>query len=42
MVIALVTADQEFVLERLANKLSLEMKCIARQQKKTISLILMC
>ena len=34
MVIALVTADQEFVLERLANKLSLEMKCIARQQKK--------
>lgn len=34
MVIALVTQDQEFVLQRLANKLSLEMKCIARQQTK--------
>ena len=34
MVLSLVTEDQEFVLQRLANKLSLEMKCIARQQKK--------
>lgn len=34
MVMSLVTQDQEFVLQRLANKLSLDMKCIARQQKK--------
>jgi superfamily II DNA/RNA helicase len=34
MVISLVTEDQEFVLQRLANKLSLEVKCVARQQKK--------
>jgi superfamily II DNA/RNA helicase len=34
MVISLVTEDQEFVLQRLANKLSLEVKCMARQQKK--------
>ena len=34
IVIGLVTEDQEFVLQRLANKLSLETKCIARQQKK--------
>jgi superfamily II DNA/RNA helicase len=34
MVLSLVTQDQEFVLQRLANKLSLEVKCVARQQKK--------
>ena len=31
-VMSLITSDQEFVLERLANKLSLEMKCVARQE----------
>jgi superfamily II DNA/RNA helicase len=31
-VMLLVTSDQEFVLERLANKLSLDLKCIARQE----------
>ena len=30
-VMSLITADQEFVLERLANKLSLDLKCVARQ-----------
>jgi superfamily II DNA/RNA helicase len=35
-VISLVTEDQEFVLQRLANKLSLEVKCVARQQKKNL------
>ena len=34
MVISMVTEDQEFVLQRLANKLSLEVKCMTRQQKK--------
>ena len=33
MVLSLVTADQEFVLERLANKLALDATCIARQEK---------
>jgi superfamily II DNA/RNA helicase len=33
-VMSLVTQDQEFVLQRLANKLSLDLKCIARQQKR--------
>lgn len=33
-VMSLITADQEFVLERLANKLSLELKCVARQEGK--------
>jgi len=31
-VMSLITADQEFVLERLANKLSLELRCVARQE----------
>ena len=31
---SLITADQEFVLERLANKLSLDIRCVARQDKK--------
>jgi len=31
-VMSLITADQEFVLERLANKLSLDLKCVARQE----------
>jgi len=30
-VMSLITADQEFVLERLANKLSLDLRCVARQ-----------
>lgn len=30
---SLVTSRQEFVLERLANELGLEVKCIARQKK---------
>jgi len=34
MVVSLITSDQEFVLERLANKLSLDVRCIARQQQK--------
>mmetsp|Transcript_23697 Transcript_23697/g.36599 ORF Transcript_23697/g.36599 Transcript_23697/m.36599 type:complete len:570 (-) Transcript_23697:64-1773(-) len=34
MVVSLITNDQEFVLERLANKLSLDVRCIARQQQK--------
>lgn len=34
MVLSLVTSDQEFVLERLANKLALTTTCIARQEKK--------
>lgn len=33
-VMSLITADQEFVLERLANKLSLDIRCVARQDKK--------
>lgn len=33
-VMSLITADQEFVLERLANKLSLDLRCVARQQEK--------
>ncbi|KAL7438181.1 hypothetical protein ACHAXM_006135 [Skeletonema potamos] len=33
-VMSLITADQEFVLERLANKLSLDLRCVARQDKK--------
>jgi ERCC4-related helicase len=32
-VMSLITADQEFVLERLANKLSLDLRCVARQQQ---------
>lgn len=33
-VMSLIAADQEFVLERLANKLSLDLKCVARQEEK--------
>ena len=33
-VMSLITADQEFVLERLANKLALDLRCVARQDKK--------
>ena len=33
-VMSLISADQEFVLERLANKLSLDLKCVARQEGK--------
>jgi superfamily II DNA/RNA helicase len=33
-VMSLITADQEFVLERLANKLSLDLRCVARQDRK--------
>ena len=33
-VMSLITADQEFVLERLANKLSLDIRCVARQDRK--------
>merc|ERR1712087_460029 len=33
-VMSLITADQEFVLRRLANKLSLDLKCVARQEVK--------
>ncbi len=32
---SIITSEQEFVLERLANKLGLELKCIARQQGKS-------
>ena len=31
---SIITSEQEFVLERLANKLGLTLKCIARQQQK--------
>jgi superfamily II DNA/RNA helicase len=34
LVMSLITSDQEFVLERLANKLGLNIQCIARQQSK--------
>jgi superfamily II DNA/RNA helicase len=33
MVISIITNEQEFVLDRLANKLGLDMKCISRQRK---------
>lgn len=33
LVMSMITNEQEFVLERLANKLGLDLKCIARQQK---------
>lgn len=33
-VMSLISADQEFVLERLATKLSLDLKCVARQEGK--------
>lgn len=33
-VISLITTDQEFVLERLANKLFINVNCLARQKKK--------
>ena len=33
MCMSIITHEQEFVLERLANKLGLNLKCIARQQK---------
>ncbi|CAB9512791.1 dependent RNA helicase [Seminavis robusta] len=33
-VVSIITPEQEFVLNRLANKLQLEMDCIARQKKK--------
>lgn len=33
-VMSLITADQEFVLERLANRLALELRCVARQEGK--------
>jgi len=32
LVMSIITNEEEFVLERLANKLGLELKCIARQQ----------
>jgi len=32
LVMSIITKEQEFVLERLANKLGLDLKCIARQQ----------
>jgi superfamily II DNA/RNA helicase len=31
---SMITSEQEFVLERLANKLGLKLRCIARQQGK--------
>lgn len=34
-VVSLITADQEFVLERLANRLSLDIHCVSRQVAKT-------
>ncbi|KAL7467348.1 hypothetical protein ACHAXS_007588 [Conticribra weissflogii] len=34
-VMSLITADQEFVLDRLANKLSLDLRCVARQEAKS-------
>jgi superfamily II DNA/RNA helicase len=34
LVMSIITSDQEFVLERLANKLGLNIQCIARQQSK--------
>lgn len=34
-VVSLITADQEFVLERLANRLSLDIYCVSRQVAKT-------
>ena len=33
-VMSLITSEQEFVLERLANKLALDFKCVARQKSK--------
>ena len=33
-VVSLITADQEFVLERLANRLSLNLQCVSRQVPK--------
>lgn len=33
-VMSIITKEQEFVLQRLANKLGLDLKCIARQQKE--------
>ena len=33
-VMSLITSDQEFVLERLANMLSLDLSCVARQEEK--------
>jgi len=33
-VVSVITADQEFVLERLANQLSLNLRCLARQGKR--------
>jgi len=35
IVISLISMDQEFVLQRLANKLNLDIACIARQKRKT-------
>jgi superfamily II DNA/RNA helicase len=35
VVISLINMDQEFVLQRLANKLNLDLTCIARQKTKT-------
>jgi Superfamily II DNA and RNA helicases len=37
MVISIITNEQEFVLNRLANKLGLDMKCISRQQQRSSS-----
>lgn len=34
LVMSVITNEQEFVLERLANKLGLNLRCIARQQKR--------
>jgi hypothetical protein len=35
MVVSLISAEQEFVLQRLANKLTLDIPCIARQHLKS-------
>jgi superfamily II DNA/RNA helicase len=36
-VVSIVTQQQEFVLQRLANKLGVDMRCIARQQSKPLA-----
>lgn len=38
LVMSLITNEQEFVLERLANKLGLDLRCIARQQKQNMKI----
>lgn len=37
LVMSIVTAEQEFVLDRLANKLGLDVKCMARQRRQSKS-----